>query len=61
MASGNLLEGETIPPQILENIFPPEEFGGKRVIIHRDGRFPNAELESLMQWGETIQAKFYPI
>jgi hypothetical protein len=60
-ASGKLLEGETIPPQILENIFPPEEFGGKRVIIHRDGRFPNTELESLMEWGEAIQAEFYPI
>jgi hypothetical protein len=60
-ASGKLLEGETIPPEILENIFPPEEFGGKRVIIHRDGRFPNLELESLMQWGEAIQAEFYPI
>jgi argonaute-like protein implicated in RNA metabolism and viral defense len=60
-ASGKLLEGETIPPQILENIFPPEEFGGKRVIIHRDGRFPNLELKSLMQWGEDIRAEFYPI
>jgi len=60
-ASGKLLEGETIPPQILENVFPPEEFGGKRVIIHRDGRFPNLELESLMRWGEAIQAEFYPV
>lgn len=61
LASGNLLEGETIPSEILETIFPPEEFGGKRVIIHRDGRFPNAELESLVEWGEAIQAELYPV
>jgi|GEM_PF-1046157 len=61
LASGSILEGETIPPEILETIFPPEEFGGRRVIIHRDGRFPNAELHSLIEWGAAIDAEFYPI
>lgn len=61
LASGNILEGETIPPEILETIFPPEEFGGKRVVIHRDGRFPNTELQSLIEWGAAINAEFYPI
>ncbi|HUN08183.1 MAG TPA: Piwi domain-containing protein [Aggregatilineales bacterium] len=61
LASGSILEGETIPPEILEMIFPPEEFGGKRVIVHRDGRFPNTELHSLIEWGAAINAEFYPI
>lgn len=61
LASGSILEGETIPPEILEMIFPPEDFGGKRVIIHRDGRFPNEELQGLIEWGAAINAEFYPI
>jgi len=61
LAGGSIVDGETIPQTVLENIFPPEEFGGKRVIIHRDGRFPIPELESLMQWGDIIQAQFFPI
>lgn len=60
-SNGKMLEGETIPQEVLEVIFSEREFGGKRVIIHRDGRFPKAELDSLMEWGKTIQAQFYPI
>lgn len=61
LANGTILDGETIPPEMLEMLFPPEDFGGKRVIIHRDGRFPNAELDSLIGWGQRIGAEFYPI
>jgi hypothetical protein len=31
------LEGETIPENVVQGLFPTEEFKGKRVVGHRDG------------------------
>lgn len=56
-----LLDGETIPQAMLERILSAEEFGGKRVGLHRDGWFRGDELEKIMQWGKYIQAEFYPV
>jgi argonaute-like protein implicated in RNA metabolism and viral defense len=55
------IEGETIPTHVLETIFPESEFGGKRVVIHRDGNFRGEELNNLTAWGESIGAVFLPM
>jgi len=55
------IEGETIPTHVLETILPESEFGGKRVIIHRDGNFRGDELKNLTDWGTSIGAVFLPM
>jgi len=60
-ASSASVAGEIIPPEILERILPESEFGGKRVIVHRDGRFVGDELSNILEWGESISATFLPI
>ena len=54
-----MLEGEIIPPHILRDIFPQTEFSGKKILIHRDGKLPTAEKETLMEWGNQIGTTFY--
>ena len=53
------IEGETIPRDVLEGMFPASEFSGKRILIHRDGRFRGEECESLYAWAEEIDATMY--
>ena len=53
------LEGEIIPPHILQDIFPQKEFSGKKILIHRDGNLPDSEKEALMEWGNQIGTTFY--
>lgn len=59
--SGASVDGEIIPQHILERILPYEEFKGKRVIVHRDGRFVGRELNDLINWGKSIGAEFLPV
>lgn len=53
------IEGETIPENVLQRLFPLKEFRGKRVIIHRDGYFRGQEKEALKKWARQIGAEFY--
>jgi hypothetical protein len=53
------LEGETIPPSVLQALFPKQEFANKRVVVQRDGYFRGAEKSSLLNWASKIQAQFY--
>lgn len=53
------LEGETIPEQILQSFCPVQEFGGKRVVFHRDGLFRGNEKLVLTDWGNKIGATFH--
>lgn len=55
------LEGETIPENVLQSLFPISEFKGKRVIIHRDGPFRGEEKQALKGWAQKIGAEFYPV
>lgn len=57
--SDSPLEGETIPEQTLQSLFPINEFKGKRVIIHRDGYFRGGEKQVLSSWGQQIGAEFH--
>jgi hypothetical protein len=53
------LEGETIPQNVLQSLFPIDEFQGKRVVIHRDGLFRGKEKQVLKSWAKQIGAEFY--
>ena len=53
-----MIEGEIIPDHILRDIFPSEEFSGKTIVIHRDGRLPEQEKKALLKWGQDIGATF---
>ncbi|MFZ8832779.1 MAG: Piwi domain-containing protein, partial [Candidatus Caldipriscus sp.] len=50
-------EGETIPGNILENLLG--DLKSKKVVIHRDGKFPQDEVKVLKEMGEKLGAKFY--
>jgi len=52
------LEGETIPENVLQALFPANEFDGKRVVIHRDGYFRGQESASLKSWAKHLGAEF---
>lgn len=52
------LEGETIPKNVLQALFPANEFGGKCVVIHRDGFFRGQENNSLESWAKELGATF---
>ena len=51
------LEGETIPANILDNLLG--DIKGEKVVIHRDGRFPQDEIKVLKEIEEKLGAKFY--
>jgi len=53
------LEGETIPANFLQSLFPANEFKDKRVVVHRDGYFRGDEKRVLIDWGKQIGAQFY--
>jgi len=53
------LEGETIPPDVLQTLFPSSIFTGKRVVIHRDGLFRGDEKQALRQLAQRLWAVFY--
>lgn len=53
------IEGETIPSSILRSLFPLEQFQGKRVVIHRDGKFCGGEKSALKEWAKQIGAEFH--
>jgi argonaute-like protein implicated in RNA metabolism and viral defense len=50
----HLIEGETIPKDVLERMFPAAQFSKKRVLVHRDGRFRGDEKDALVSWGKEI-------
>jgi argonaute-like protein implicated in RNA metabolism and viral defense len=51
------LEGETIPGNILDNLLG--DIKGKKVVIHRDGRFPQDEIKVLKGMEKKLGIKFY--
>ncbi|MCB0192589.1 MAG: hypothetical protein KDJ65_11655 [Anaerolineae bacterium] len=53
------VEGETIPRNVLQAIFPVETFQNKRVVIHRDGNLQESEKVDLLAWGKEIGAEFF--
>jgi hypothetical protein len=61
VSGGTVVQGETIPVEMLERLLSEDEFSGKRVGIHRDGFFRGDELKAITEWGKVIKAEFYPM
>src|ERR671931_690549 len=53
------LEGETIPGNVIQRLFPLDDFQGKRVVVHRDGFFRGDEKNALKHWAQSIRAEFH--
>lgn len=61
METVELDKGDPVPFVVMQTLFPEEQFGGKRVIIHRQGAFTIEELTMLARWEKVINTTFYPI
>lgn len=51
------LEGETIPEHVIQTFFPQRLFGGKRILVHRDGIFRGSEKQVLKERAQQIGAE----
>lgn len=47
---------ETVPAEGIKRIVPPELARGRLVIIHRDGQYPHAELQSLRDYHRELSS-----
>lgn len=55
---GDIIEGEEIPQRLLEKMLPEPILGGKTVLIYRDGRFVNREVDNFLARAKAINANF---
>jgi hypothetical protein len=53
-----IIDGETIPTEVLQQLFPQTLFAGKRVLIQRDGPYRGREKQDLQEWAQRIGATF---
>ncbi|WP_376796598.1 Piwi domain-containing protein [Thermogemmatispora sp.] len=53
-----VIDGETIPAELLQQLFPQALFAGKRVLIQRDGPYCGREKQDLQEWAQRIGATF---
>lgn len=61
METVEIEKGDPVPFIVMQTLFPEEQFGGKRVIIHRQNAFTTEELSMLARWEKVINTTFYPI
>ena len=61
METVELDKGGTVPYIVMQTLFPEERFGGKRILIHRQGAFTIEELSMLARWEQVINTTFYPV
>ncbi|MBH8552364.1 stem cell self-renewal protein Piwi [Nostocaceae cyanobacterium CENA357] len=54
----DLIDGEEIPPKLLERLLPAAELANKTVLIYRDGSFVGNEADDLVDRAKAIGAKF---
>lgn len=54
----DLIDGETIPPKLLERLLPAAELENKTVLIYRDGSFVGREADYLVERAKAINAQF---
>lgn len=54
----DLVEGEEIPPRLLERLLPAAKLKNKTVLIYRDGSFVGKEVNYLVNRAEAIGSKF---
>jgi hypothetical protein len=53
--------GETISPEVLRKLVPPEICEGKTIMIHRDGRWVQAELDLLKEHSAAVGFTVLPV
>jgi len=61
METVELDKGDPVPFIVMQTLFPEERFGGKRVVVHRNGDFTIEELTMLARWEKVIGMTFYPV
>lgn len=54
----DLIDGEAIPPKLLERLLPATELANKTILIYRDGSFVGKEVDYLVERAKAIGAKF---
>jgi argonaute-like protein implicated in RNA metabolism and viral defense len=54
----DLIDGEVIPPKLLERLLPAAELANKTVLIYRDGSFVGNEVGYLIERAKAIGTKF---
>lgn len=54
----DLIDGEAIPPKLLERLLPATELANKTILIYRDGPFVGKEVDYLVERAKAIGAKF---
>lgn len=54
----DLVEGEEIPPRLLERLLPAAKLKNKTVLIYRDGSFVGKEVNYLVKRAKAIRSKF---
>ncbi|PLZ94920.1 stem cell self-renewal protein Piwi [Fischerella thermalis CCMEE 5268] len=54
----DLIDGEAIPPKLLERLLPATELANKTILIYRDGSFVGKEADYLVERAKAIDAKF---
>jgi len=54
-------EGETLTERAIRTMLPSEQFAGKRTVLHRDGLLRGDEPRHLKEWGNEINAQFFPV
>lgn len=53
------VEGDTIPPDVLRRMFPPEAYQEKDVLVHRDGPFRGTEADTFQGLGKEMDTTFH--
>ncbi len=54
----DLIDGEAIPPKLLERLLPAAELENKKVLIYRDGSFVGKEADYLVDRAKAINSQF---
>ena len=61
LASSAFEAGQGIPQSLLAQLFPPDLFAGRRVLIHYHGRISDAARHALDDWSAQLDAVFFPV
>ncbi|MEG3439048.1 Piwi domain-containing protein [Pannus brasiliensis CCIBt3594] len=54
----DFVQGEEIPQRFIEKVLPVDLFKNKTVLLYRDGRFVNQEIEKILKRADALNARF---
>lgn len=61
IATERVPDGEPVPDALLARILPQDLVGGKRVVLHLDGKMRREVLRAIGAWEGEIDAEFFPV